>query len=242
MRRRRERIDRDVVMMVVREGLGRKLGTPGVVTPSVMFATEDHGTTCRFGGTRDGVVYASRPRWSIRHKPAAAAERPRGRPAGCGFARIRHASFRRNRVPAPHPVERRTGTGRTCRSSPARWDRRHALSARREYVHLPGRARDCWDHPPRLRRPLTQFQLTARRDTRLSDALRHACSSESPHAGARPAAESPRHGSAAASTPARDSGTAGLVQWARRPLGGWPGADGGMRWVRTYSKKSGNSV
>ena len=39
MRRRRERIDRDVVMMVVREGLGRKLGTPGVVTPSARWCS-----------------------------------------------------------------------------------------------------------------------------------------------------------------------------------------------------------
>jgi hypothetical protein len=46
VRRCREGIYRNVVMMVRREGGGLIRDTPVMVTPSVMFATEDHATTC----------------------------------------------------------------------------------------------------------------------------------------------------------------------------------------------------
>ncbi|MFO0730290.1 MAG: hypothetical protein U0361_04720 [Nitrospiraceae bacterium] len=41
-----EGINRDVVVMVKETGSRWSLGTPIVVAPSVMFATEDHVTTC----------------------------------------------------------------------------------------------------------------------------------------------------------------------------------------------------
>ena len=47
MRRRGKRVDSDVVMMMKRENGGRAVGTPVMVAPSVMFATEDHVTTCK---------------------------------------------------------------------------------------------------------------------------------------------------------------------------------------------------
>jgi hypothetical protein len=48
MRRGGERINGDVVMMMGSEN-GRLIrGTPVMVAPSVMFATEDHLTTCKW--------------------------------------------------------------------------------------------------------------------------------------------------------------------------------------------------
>lgn len=47
MRRRGKGINGDIVMMVRENRRRWRLGTPVMVAPSVMFATEDHVTTCR---------------------------------------------------------------------------------------------------------------------------------------------------------------------------------------------------
>lgn len=224
------------------------LAKAGLVTAAVIFATEDHATTCRRGGAEVMIsVYASRKTRSIREKLSAGAG---SQPSSChGGHRSRHrnSDVALDRISAGSVAQASLGRRKDahahrqlCRAPDVHSTSGFILSrsravisrstagrhtgtpvpTRRKRRHLLGYSREQATDHPRTQTPLSRDECLVRGVARYDHSVRRTRTTESAHA--RAAAPALSKTDDLPATPetgrSRISGPIHTARWTTRPL------------------------